>query len=376
MEPKINHLQPGERNMPSPFSMAYMDIRNGRDVTFSFLGRPTEREKFPPDVKAGLHRHTHYELVFVLEGEYIQRMENGNFRYRAGDVIFLNRSVRHGEGYDSDCVLVFLNLSPDFLESLFQSPASQLLPGAPQNQQGPIWQFLRTNSENSDTRFCREYLDFFSLGGRERTAALLDSIAQELTLSSTGYGFRVQALLLEFFAVLEDPSLYLLSHIRIDASSQEFLCARILRYLEAHHGRATRQELGRYFHYNGDYLNRLVKKFLRQDHLPAGAAHRLAGGSAPAAGNGSGHLGDHSGTGICQPDLFLPHLPTGNRHDPRRVPGEHKKPFQLQRTPLSLLYCPQQGKQCPKPSHREGIVSNPEVLLWTPPQKETLTPGK
>lgn len=261
MEPKINRLEPGERNMSSPFSMAYMDIRNGRDVTFSFLGRPTEREKFPPDVKAGLHRHTHYELVFVLEGEYIQRMENGNFRYRAGDVIFLNRSVRHGEGYDSDCVLVFLNLSPDFLESLFQSPASQLLPGAPQNQQGPIWQFLRTNSENSDARFCREYLDFFSLGGRERTAALLDSIAQELTLASTGYGFRVQALLLEFFAVLEDPSLYLLSHIRIDASSQEFLCARILRYLEAHHGRATRQELGRYFHYNGDYLNRLVKNF-------------------------------------------------------------------------------------------------------------------
>jgi AraC-like DNA-binding protein len=259
VEPKTNHLEPGEQNMTSPFSMAYMDIRGGRDVTFSFLGRPTEREKFPPDVKAGLHRHSHYEVVFVLEGEYIQRMENGNFRYRAGDAIFLNRSVRHGEDYDSDCVLVFLNLSPAFLESLFLSPANQLLPDTPQYQQGPIWEFLRDNRENRDARFCREYLDFFSLGGRERAAGLLDSMAQELTLAATGYGFRVQALLLEFFQALEDPSLYLLSHIRIDANSQEFLCARILGYLEAHHGRATRQELGRYFHYNGDYLNRLVK---------------------------------------------------------------------------------------------------------------------
>ncbi len=261
MEPQTNNSEPGERNTPFPFSMAYMNIHGSKDVTFRFLGRSTEPESFPPDIRTGLHRHPHYELVFVLEGEYIQRMENGSFRYRAGDVIFLNRSVCHGESYDSDCVLVFLNLSPDFLESLFQSPASRLLPEAPQNRQGPIWQFLCDNREKSNARFYREYLDFFSLGGRERTAVLLDSITEELSLASTGYGFRVQALLLEFFAVLEDPSLYLLSHIRIDASPQEFLCARVLRYLEAHHGRATRQELGRYFHYNGDYLNRLVKSF-------------------------------------------------------------------------------------------------------------------
>ena len=47
----------------------------------------------------------------------------------------------------------------------------------------------------------------------------------------------------------------------MDARSEQFLYARVARYLEAHHGRATREELGQVFHYNGDYLNRVVKKF-------------------------------------------------------------------------------------------------------------------
>lgn len=249
-----------ERTVPAPFSMAYMVIRGGESTDFCFLGRATPH-MLSPQQRGALHRHAHYEVVFVLEGEYLQRMENGSFRYRPGDVIFLNRSVRHGEGFDSDCVLVFLNLSPSFLENLFQSPATQLVPGAPQYRAGPIWEFLREDSQGAESRFRREYLDFFSLTGGKETGALLDKIAQELTAASTGYGFRVQGLLLQFFAALEDPTGYLLSHIRIDATSQEFLYARILGYLEAHHGRATRQELGRYFHYNGDYLNRLVKAY-------------------------------------------------------------------------------------------------------------------
>ena len=99
------------------------------------------------------------------------------------------------------------------------------------------------------------------MGGQGQAAAVLDAMAQELTMASTGYGFRIQGLLLELFAVLEDPGRYSLERIRVDARSEQFLYARVARYLEAHHGRATREELGQVFHYNGDYLNRVVKKF-------------------------------------------------------------------------------------------------------------------
>lgn len=246
---------------PAAFSLSYMVIRQGKSVDFQVLGTRLTQEGLPYDRPMGLHRHAYYEAVFVLEGEFVQHMEDGAFRYREGDVVFLNRNVRHSEGYESDCVLVFLNLSPQLVEDLFFSTASQLRPGAPQCQRGPVFQFLRENSQERGTDFRREYLDFFSTGGKEEAAALLDAVAQELAVAGVGYGFRVQARLLELFALLEDPGRYQLSRNRVDARSEEFLYARVARYLEGCHGRATRQQLGEYFHYNGDYLNRVVKRF-------------------------------------------------------------------------------------------------------------------
>lgn len=244
-----------------PFSMAYMVIQDNQSADFQFLGASLSQGDGATSRRVRLHRHAHYEVVFVLEGEFVQHLENGEFRYRAGDVVFLNRNVRHSEGYESDCVLVFVNLSPQLVEDLFFSTAHQLRPGAPQCSRGPIFQFLQENSRETGTDFRREYLDFFAMGGQGQAAAVLDAMAQELTMASTGYGFRIQGLLLELFAVLEDPGRYSLERIRVDARSEEFLYTRVARYLEANHGRATREELGQVFHYNGDYLNRVVKKF-------------------------------------------------------------------------------------------------------------------
>lgn len=256
-----NHLAQGEGVAPAPFSMAYMTIQDGTDVDFRFLGNVVDTKKISRKNHGLMHRHNYYEVVFILEGEFTQRMENGNFHYREGDVVFLNRNVRHGEGYDHNCVLVFLNFSPEFMEGLFLSPANQIRPGVSQYKRGPIFQFVEENSGTEENHFRREYLDFFSTKGKIPVANLLDQIANELTAASTGYAFRIQALLLQFFEMLENSHLYLLSHIRVDASPEEFLYARVMRYLEAHHGRASREELGRYFHYNDDYLNQVVKRF-------------------------------------------------------------------------------------------------------------------
>ena len=180
-----------------PFSMAYMVIQDNQSADFQFLGASLSQGDGPTSRRVRLHRHAHYEVVFVLEGEFVQHLENGEFRYRAGDVVFLNRNVRHSEGYESDCVLVFVNLSPQLVEDLFFSTAHQLRPGAPQCSRGPIFQFLQENSRETGTDFRREYLDFFAMGGQGQAAAVLDAMAQELTVASTGYGFRIQGLLLE-----------------------------------------------------------------------------------------------------------------------------------------------------------------------------------
>lgn len=246
----------------APFIMSYMRISGGRDTEFNFLGKFRTAAPLHPK-RDGMHRHPHYEIVYVLDGEFVQHMENGVFRYQAGDACFLNRNVEHREGYESNCTLVFLNLQQEFLESLYAPSA--LCPDNAQYRPGEIKKFVEEN-RRTDVGFEREYLDFAGTaswkqnGGQPPSSQILDRIAEELSLEATGYAFRVQALLLQFFEGLEDPQNYHLSRIRIDSNSEEFIFARLSRYLEERRGRATRHELGEILHYNGDYLNRIVKR--------------------------------------------------------------------------------------------------------------------
>ena len=75
-----------------------------------------------------------------------------------------------------------------------------------------------------------------------------------------GYAYTAQGLLLQIFALLEDPAFYHMQHISIDATTDALLYGRVVRFLEERNGRVSRSELGEAMHYNGDYLNRVVKR--------------------------------------------------------------------------------------------------------------------
>lgn len=247
---------------PTPFSIAHMVIEGGRDTCFEFLGGAT-RGKPPRRHGQSMHKHSHYEIIYVARGEMTQHLENGVFRYQPGDACFLNRNTHHYEGFETDCELFFINLTPDFVDRLLGR--NDILPDMPQYQRGEIQRFLIQNNRQ-DAGLEREYLDFACTMEQRLDAApppasrLLDEIALEISCVQVGYAFRVQALLLRFFAELEDAGHYHLSHIRIDASSEAFVFARLLRYLQERHGRVSRKELGAVLHYNGDYLNRIAKR--------------------------------------------------------------------------------------------------------------------
>lgn len=262
----MTELRPGGKGSApnAPFVMSYMAISGGRSTHFGFMGG-FGLGQYSPHPPESLHRHSSYEIVYVLDGEFVQHLENGVFRYQAGDACFLNPNVSHREGYESGCTLVFLNLRQEFLENLFapipiRAEVEQYAPEA-------IKSFIQEN-KSTCTEFKREYLDFAGTaslkqaGSPPAASVLLDQIAAELASGDTGYAFRIQALLLRLFGELEDPGNYHLSRIRIDSGSEEFILARLLRYMEEHKGRAGRQELSKLLHYNGDYLNRIVKKQL------------------------------------------------------------------------------------------------------------------
>lgn len=238
------------------FQMSCAEIRDR--VKFWFVGDPQNRIR-SAGRETPLHQHHFYELIYVLDGEMTHHLENGTFRYRKGDVCIMNPNIRHCEGHETDCTLIFLYFKEEFLESLFAS--TKLSPPVPQFSDGPIFRFYQEN-RTTDIGLEREYLDFARIGtvSGEREEELLNSIARELICSDTGYAFRIQAFLLQLFEALEDPARYHLSRIRVDSSSEGFIFTRLMRCLEAKKGRASREELAALLHYSGDYLNRIARR--------------------------------------------------------------------------------------------------------------------
>ena len=148
-------------------------------------------------------------------------------------------------------------MQPEFLKQLFTY--KELYPDSPQYRPGNIQDFAGQNTDTS------EYIDFAQtleqrLKGSQIVIPLIHAMIRELTMRKTGYVFRLQAFMLEFLETLENADLYHLTRIRVDSRSEDFIYARLIRYLTECHGHATRDELALILHYNGDYLNRIVKR--------------------------------------------------------------------------------------------------------------------
>ncbi|MDO5425269.1 MAG: helix-turn-helix domain-containing protein [Eubacteriales bacterium] len=242
----------------SPFRVSYLAIKGGKAQYFCIVGKEKPRGT-DGHLKNRFHQHESYELIYVLNGELTQHLENGVFPYRAGDVCFLDRNTRHFEGYETDCSLVFLNFAPWFLEKLFGP--NEILPDTAQFSSGIVREFLIGNAKEPK----KEYLDFaYSPKGRELLpsplTALLDEIILGLLYPKIGFAFHIQESLLCLIATLEDANLYNASRISLDSGTETFIMARINGYIQRYHGQISRKELSEYLHYNGDYLNRIAKR--------------------------------------------------------------------------------------------------------------------
>ena len=208
-----------------------------------------------------LHYHDYFELMVVLEGELVQRIEQGVYHYHRGDACLLGRNARHGEQHDRPFYIVFLNLAPDYVRRLLDEDELVDESGARRLADGVLRRFLRQELEGT-ARFERGYLDFtptLSAGGADRLAALLDRLTEEMLSQQPGSNLLVRGLLARIFGLLEDGGRYHASHMRPDSRTEDMLVARVANYLRERSGRVSREELAAALHYHPTYLNQLVK---------------------------------------------------------------------------------------------------------------------
>lgn len=219
-------------------------------------------QEYTPGIRP-LHRHAQIELMYIIEGEITQYIEDGCRVYRTGECCILNKNVRHVEAYSSDFEAAFLMLSDDFLHRIIeQDVVFQNFRDCSGNPLPLYGELIRMQEETS--AFQKEYIDFAPVGNPQdlsaRAKTLLTEILQETVRQESGFMSIVSGLIARFLALLSHSGCYRMSRISMRSAREDYLFNRVMLYLRKNKGRINYDELEALMYYSRDYLNRIVKK--------------------------------------------------------------------------------------------------------------------
>lgn len=258
--PIFNAGQTESINVNRSFAAAIVRIENGKGELL-----PIRASGHQDSFSMGciVHNHSHYELVYVLEGVFTQHLESSTIRLNAGDAAFLNCNIRHCEDFDSNCICVYMNFSAHLFRSLLTGNEIDL--GVPQHACS-AFEIFCTDSEDA----LRAALIFRSMLSRRaqfedliilRTSELINRISDELIQRKPGYAYIVQGLLVQLLSYMEQSNCYHITHVLTDDKNDDVLFSDIMHYMNERLGRISREELARLLHYHPDHLGRVAKRY-------------------------------------------------------------------------------------------------------------------
>lgn len=225
-----------------------------------------------------LHQHNFFEIMFVLKGTTIQRIEEQQYIYHVGQCCFLNHNVKHVEDPREDTELVFLLLSDEFLLHLVHSDVRFDHTGHIISNMNPIYEFILDSHENKK-QYKKQYWDFFPIIPADIIIPELEQfftdILTETQALKPGFLFIIQGLLSRIFALMLDSSHYYTRVIKVAENKDEYLFSQIQQILEEKNGRVSRKELEKRLNYDSHYLNRITNRVIGMSLLEYGRIFTL-----------------------------------------------------------------------------------------------------
>lgn len=209
------------------------------------------------------HQHSFIEIMFVLSGSVTHHIERQTYTYVAGQCCVMNKNIHHREIFSGNFQAVFFLFQDDFLAQLLEEYHEFMTNTKQTKIINPIYQMLAIN-KNAPFHLDKMYLDYFPLIPAERIIhdmkPFFNAIVAETISQEPGSNFLIKGVFARFFHKLNDPALYNFKAVESHIQGQEYLFGKIVHIMEMTHGRAKREDLVRQLHYNGEYLNRIVKK--------------------------------------------------------------------------------------------------------------------
>ena len=217
----------------------------------------SKAEVIADNEKTILHRHSSYELMYVLEGEVYQNIENERHYYSEGSGCLMNLNTRHMEEYSGCYKIIFLQLSPEYIEKLRN--ATYLF-----EEKNP---FLNNffDDHRHENNITKEYIDFIPTQNlswlKSNMNKFFDKLFNEFVNPSISATYMINAYLCNIFYNLFSKEYYIDTPIRIGSEPERLLFEQITAFMIASHSKVTRKMLTDKFSYSGDYLYKIISKY-------------------------------------------------------------------------------------------------------------------
>ena len=212
---------------------------------------------------ANAHHHNYFELMYILDGAVHQYIENERHLYTAGSLCLLNRNIRHREEFDSRFQALYVAIPPALAKELFLSEESSLFRAERVWKDLPLQAFIHRDVDRRAS--AHEYIDFIPVPGSEGELTAMRRRFEQLALHFIdpvpGSTYFIKGLLIRILHTVFQPELYSTTPIKVDTPAEARLFMEIDRLLEASDGRLSRRALASQLHYNGGYLNEIVRKY-------------------------------------------------------------------------------------------------------------------
>lgn len=209
-----------------------------------------------------LHQHDFYELMFVIEGTVYQNIEHERHVYPSGSCCLLNTSTQHIEEYHNESRILFLQFSKSFVKSLFSAEQYFSAENCPRFTQIKHF-FLPTLHQEKLVQ--KDYIDFIPLKNtawvKSHIHAIFEKMFHEIQSPVFGSSFRLNALCMELFFNLFDLENYQNIPVTPGTEVEKLLFDQITQFMKSNGRKVSRHHLEQSFHYSGDYLYKIIRKY-------------------------------------------------------------------------------------------------------------------
>lgn len=209
-----------------------------------------------------LHHHDFYELMIVLEGEVINRIEDKEYTYGAGTCCLMNRNVRHAEKLCGASKLLFLSLTPDFVSELLDFYKANHFHSEMDALNDVALRFMEADLRHPGKKDYLFFLPVFQNDSQmQRLREHADRLVQTAQAPHFGASYLVRGWICSLVEFLSASENYHVTEINLNSQGDFLLFLQISHLLEDRHGRVTRQELAERCNYSGTHINRIVQKY-------------------------------------------------------------------------------------------------------------------